>query len=290
MGSDPLSAIGLVVGSCTLEFWVRFPNERIQSREPGKTPCVKVPVPHGSQTTVGEGGPDAMARNGLRTQLPGVEPMAADGDGRRIPFVSIPHHTLILHARASAQYSLPRPRNGNFAHASRSDSPRNLLELQALHPVQPSALVLYCSDFMLTLSHIGRSVNHRNPTGAQRAASARSWFLIVCCSDCTPASFPCVRPLLPSSDRSAGQRNQPSHSTVLARPVCLFVCVSAAFFSCARSLPPSSGRSTGQRNQPSHSTVLARPVCPFVCVRAASFPCRFTLSLSPAFTSVWWSA
>ena len=164
MGSDPLSAIGLVVGSCTLEFWVRFPNERIQSREPGKTPCVKVPVPHGSQTTVGEGGPDAMARNGLRTQLPGVEPMAADGDGRRIPFVSIPHHTLILHARASAQYSLPRPRNGNFAHASRSDSPRNLLELQALHPSQQLALVLYCSDLTITLLHTGRSLDHHNPT------------------------------------------------------------------------------------------------------------------------------
>jgi len=42
-------------------------------------------------------------------------------------------------------------------------------------------------------------------------------------------------PLLPSSDRSAGQRNQPSHSTVLARPVCLFVCVSAASLPCAGS-------------------------------------------------------
>ena len=164
----------------------------------------------------------------LLTQPPGVEPIAADGDGRRIPLLSIPHHTLILHPRASAQYSLHRPRNGNFAHASRSDSPHNLLELQALYPAQPSALVLYCSDFMLTLSHTGRSLDHRNPTGAQSTASARSGFLIVCCSDCTPASFPCARPLLPSSDRSAGQRNQPSHSTVLARPVCPFVCVSAA--------------------------------------------------------------
>ena len=35
------------------------------------------------------------------------------------------------------------------------------------------------------------------------------------------------------------QRNQPSHSTVLARPVCLFVCVSASF-PCARPLLPSS--------------------------------------------------
>jgi hypothetical protein len=72
----------------------------------------------------------------------------------------------------------------------RSDGPRNLLELQALHPAQPSALVLYCSYYTLTLLHTGRSLHHRNPTGAQRAASARSGFLIVCCSDCTPASFP----------------------------------------------------------------------------------------------------
>ena len=86
---------------------------------------------------------------------------------------------------------------------------------------------------------------------------------------------PCGRPLLPCSDRSAGQRNQPSHSTVLARPVRLFVCVSAASFPCARPLLPSSDRSAGQRNQPSLSTVLARPVCLFVCVSAASFPCRF---------------
>jgi hypothetical protein len=46
-------------------------------------------------------------------------PDATDGNGRRIPFASIPHHTLILLAGASAPYSLPRPRNGNFAHASR---------------------------------------------------------------------------------------------------------------------------------------------------------------------------
>ena len=80
---------------------------------------------------------------------------------------------------------------------------------------------------------------------------------------------PCGRFLLPCSDRSAGQRNQPSHSTVLARPVCLFVCESASF-PCARPLLSSSARSAGQRNQPSHSTVLARPVCLFVCVGAAS--------------------
>jgi hypothetical protein len=51
-------------------------------------------------------------------------------------------------------------------------------------------------------------------------------------SDSAPSSFPCARPLLPSSDQSAGQRNQPSHSTVLARPVCPFVCVRAASFPC----------------------------------------------------------
>jgi hypothetical protein len=160
--------------------------------EPGKTgaPCVKVPGSSRVPVTDQPQYRGTMARNGLRTRPPGVDPRAADGDGRRIPFVSIPRHTLILLARASAQYSLPRPRNGNFAHASRSDGPRNLLELQALHPAQPSALVLYCSDFTLTLLHTGRSLDHRNPTGAQRAASARSGFLIVCCSDCTPASFP----------------------------------------------------------------------------------------------------
>jgi len=64
-------------------------------------------------------------------------------------------HNYIPLARVSAPYSLPRPLNGNFAHASRSDGPRNLLELQALHPAQPSALVLYCSDFTFTLLHTG---------------------------------------------------------------------------------------------------------------------------------------
>jgi hypothetical protein len=58
------------------------------------------------------------------------------------------------------------------------------------------------------------------------SSSARSFSNGIFRSD----GAPCARPLLPSSDRSAGQRNQPSHSTVLARPVCLFVCVSAASF------------------------------------------------------------
>ena len=42
------SPIGLVVGSCTsLEFWVRFPNERNQGKQ--AHPVLKYRVPHGSQ-------------------------------------------------------------------------------------------------------------------------------------------------------------------------------------------------------------------------------------------------
>jgi hypothetical protein len=40
----------------------------------------------------------------------------------------------------------------------RPDGPRNLLEVQGLHPTQPSALVLYCSYFTLTLLHKDRSL------------------------------------------------------------------------------------------------------------------------------------
>jgi hypothetical protein len=88
--------------------------------EPGQTgrhPVLKYRVPHGSQVY----SHTTMSRNGLLTRPPGVDPMAADGDGSRVPFVSIPRHMLILLAYAFAQYSLPRPRNGNFAHTSRSN-------------------------------------------------------------------------------------------------------------------------------------------------------------------------
>ena len=120
-----------------------------------------------------------MARHGLRTRPPGGDPRAADGDdeedadgdGRWIPSVPIPHHTHILLARVRAPYSPPCLRNGSFAHASRSGGQRNLLELQALHPAQPSAPVLYRD---CTLLYTGRSLDHRNTTGAQRASSARS--------------------------------------------------------------------------------------------------------------------
>jgi hypothetical protein len=98
--------------------------------------------------------------------------------------------------------------------------------------------------------------------------------------DSAPSSFPCARPLLPSSDRSAGQRNQPSHSTVLARPACPFVCVRAASFSCARPLLPSSDRSAGQRNQPSHSTVLAHPVSHLCVLELPPFPAGFRIWVS----------
>ena len=115
---------------------------------------------------------------------------------------------------------------------------------------------------------------------------------------CVSASFPCARPLLPSSDRSAGQRNQPSLSTVLARPVCLFVCVSTASFPCRFpdertpiEATPLSATSTELGlgwglglglDSLSHSS---SPALSFF-----SPPSFHTLSLSPAFTSVWWSA
>ena len=86
-------------------------------------------------------------------------------------------------------------------------------------------------------------------------------------------SHPGVLGSIPKREDQPGPPDSAT-SPVLARPVCLFVCVGAASLPCARPLLPSSDRSAGQRNQPSHSTVLARPVCPFVCVSAASFPCR----------------
>ena len=40
-----------VVGSCTLESWVRFPNERNQGKQAHPVSLVKYRVPHGSQST-----------------------------------------------------------------------------------------------------------------------------------------------------------------------------------------------------------------------------------------------
>ena len=158
------------------------------------------------------------------------------------------------------------------------------------------------------------------------------------------ASFQCARPLLPSSDRSAGQRNQPSHSTVLARPVCPFVCVSAASFPCrfldlgltfllasayctrarlsfpavyvgvveCASASPYTYSSSTHRFPDERTPIEATPLSAtstelglgwglglgldslsHSSSHALSFfspPSFHTLSLSPAFTSVWWSA
>ena len=46
--SDPLSAWWLGLAPATLEFWVRFPNERNQGKQ--AHPVLKYRVPHGSQT------------------------------------------------------------------------------------------------------------------------------------------------------------------------------------------------------------------------------------------------
>ena len=217
---------------------------------------------------------------------------------------------MILLARASAPYSPPRPRNGNFAHANRSGGPRNLLELQALHPAQPSALVLYCSDFTLTLLHTGRSLDHRNPTGAQRATSARSGFLIVCCSDCTPASFPyasasfthshtlsldsCCRP-------TAGKPSGPAGLSTLVY-ACVVDCAPASLYAYS-----SSTHRFPDERKPIEATPLSATsveldvglglglgldslarfsshALPFL-----SPPSFHTIFLFLAFTSVWWS-
>jgi len=141
--------------------------------------------------------------------------------------------------------------------------------------------------------------------------------------------------VLPSSARSAGHRNQPSHSTVLACPVCLFVCVGAASLPCARPLLPSQTGPTDSVTSPV-IVLYSRALCARLCVlapppspagflmsahlsrlrlfqrhlrilvwglglgslshsssHALSFfspPSFHTLSLSLAFTSVWWSA
>ena len=195
-----------------------------------------------------------MARHGLRTRPPGGDPRAADGNeeeaadgvGRRIPSVPIPHHTHILLAHARAPYSPPRLRNGSFAHASRSGGQRNFLELQALHPAQPPAPVLY-SD--CTLLYTGRSLDPRNITGAQRASSARSVSPLVCSSDCVPASPPYACSSPSHANRSTGQRNTTQSSTVLlARPVCPHVCDSDG----ARATP-------AHRETTAHFTAIGMP-------------------------------
>jgi len=51
LGSDPLLAWWLGLAPVTLEFWVRFPNERNQGKP--ADPMLKSPGPHGSQARPG---------------------------------------------------------------------------------------------------------------------------------------------------------------------------------------------------------------------------------------------
>ena len=179
MGSDPLSAWWLGLAPATLEFWVRFPNERNQGKQ--AHPVLKYRVPHGSQ-----GGGIAVMTSRRRRRPPGGQTTAAGSGRRRAPFSTD---------------------NLSHTHTARS---------------------LACP--LLTLSSPARSF----PNGIFRYDGA-----------------PCGRPLLPCSDRSAGQRNQPSHSTVLARPVRLFSlvplveCVQISF-----------GTSFGFQNLPTKKLVL----------------------------------
>ena len=99
-----------------------------------------------------------------------------------------------------------------------------------------------CLSINRTISHCtllctGRSLDHRNTTGAQRASSARSVSPLVCSSDCLPASPPYACSSPSHANRSTGQRNTTQSSTVLlARPVCPHVCDSDS----ARATTPSS--------------------------------------------------
>jgi hypothetical protein len=47
LGSDPLMGWWLGLAPATMEFWVRFPNERNQGKQ--AHPVLKYRVPHGSQ-------------------------------------------------------------------------------------------------------------------------------------------------------------------------------------------------------------------------------------------------
>ena len=68
----------------------------------------------------------------------------------------------------------------------------------------------------------GRPLDHRNPTGAHRASSARSVSPLVCGSDCLPASPLYACSSLPHANISTiGQRTTDQSGAVLARTVCL---------------------------------------------------------------------
>ncbi len=59
LGSDPLSAWWLGLAPATLEFWVRFPNERNQGNQ--AHPVLKYRVPHGSHIHTGLGSSSIIA-------------------------------------------------------------------------------------------------------------------------------------------------------------------------------------------------------------------------------------
>ena len=68
LGSDPLSAWWLGLAPATLEFWVRFPNERNQGKQ--AHPVLKYRVPHGSQVHTGLGSSSLVALMMSSTLLP----------------------------------------------------------------------------------------------------------------------------------------------------------------------------------------------------------------------------
>jgi hypothetical protein len=53
LGSDPLSAWWLGLAPATLEFWVRFPNERNQGKQAHPVLKYRVPPPHADNFVIG---------------------------------------------------------------------------------------------------------------------------------------------------------------------------------------------------------------------------------------------
>ena len=98
LGSDPLSAWWLGLAPATLEFWVRFPNERNQGKQ--AHPVLKYRVPHGSQ----EPSDLPLWRGAGGGGLLGTRQRPAAEDGVP-PSLQIPPHTHILLARSPAPYS-----------------------------------------------------------------------------------------------------------------------------------------------------------------------------------------
>ena len=123
MGSLTLgSPDGLVVGlaPATLEFWVRFPDERNQGKQGASNkhtpPCVKVPgssrVPEMRHATTQESA--VMARR-RRRRPPGGHTTAAGSGGQRAPFstdtashANRPDDVFLRHTRKTLKLKLSR--------------------------------------------------------------------------------------------------------------------------------------------------------------------------------------